>query len=97
MKTKHTSMPKMEIHMGEDYAAGYIGEDAVFTRIYPSERIERQWEEIAGRYNAHDELVLQAELLLDLAEFDCLDERSNEWRRRMVDLRTALAKARGEV
>lgn len=57
LRAKRAASTLMEVHLGEDYATGYIGEDAVFTRTYPNERIERQLGKIAGRYNMHDEMV----------------------------------------
>lgn len=48
---------QLSIHIGEDYATGYLGDDAIFTRTYPNERIERQLNKVAARYNMLEELA----------------------------------------
>jgi hypothetical protein len=46
---------------------------------------------------AAPELLERLELLLNLAKFDCMDDKSNEWRNEMLYTRAAIAKARGEA
>lgn len=48
-----------------------------------------------SKFKAAWEALEVFDRLLNLAEFDCMDDKSNEWRSEMIYAREAIAKARG--
>lgn len=53
--------------------------------------------DLVNAANGVDAMLAALERLLAVAEFDCLDDKSNVWRSNMLDARAAIARARGEV
>lgn len=81
---------------GQQYVAAIQYSEAAQKQYLPNIPSHEQAKANARLIAAAPELLQSLELLLNLAEFDCMDDKSNEWRNEMICARSAAAKAKGE-